>query len=84
MSLFQGMTELGEFGTLQKSNHKNGSCGTVLQNVQMKIVDLENGRTLGPNHMGELYIKTETLMNGYYKNLEMTKNTVDEQGKKFI
>ncbi|KAL6423477.1 hypothetical protein ACFW04_010216 [Cataglyphis niger] len=73
-----GMTELGGFGSMQCSNHKNGSCGTVVQNVQMKIV--ENGKVLDPNQLGELWIKTPIMMNGYYKNLEATKNTVDEQG----
>lgn len=76
------MTELGGFGTMQTSNHKNGSCGTVLQNVQIKIVDPKSGKVLGPNQLGELWIKTAFMMNGYYRNLEATKNTVDEQGKK--
>ncbi|CAL1680766.1 unnamed protein product [Lasius platythorax] len=75
-----GMTELGGFGTLQNSNNKNGSCGTVVQDVQIKIVDLENAKVLEPNHLGELWLKTATIMNGYYKNLEATKSTVDEQG----
>ncbi|KMQ86343.1 luciferin 4-monooxygenase [Lasius niger] len=77
---FLGMTELGGFGTLQNSNNKNGSCGTVVQDVQIKIVDLENAKVLEPNHLGELWLKTATIMNGYYKNLEATKSTVDEQG----
>lgn len=75
-----GMTELGGFGTMQSSNHKNGSCGTVLQNVQIKIVDPISEKVLGPNQLGELWIKTAFMMNGYYRNLEATKNTVDEQG----
>lgn len=67
---------------MQCSNHKNGSSGTVLQNVQLKIVDVENGKTLGPNNLGELWIKTPALMNGYYRNPEATKNTIDNEGKK--
>lgn len=75
------MTEIGGFGTMQCSYHKNGSCGTAFQNVQMKIVDQKNGKVLDPNQLGELWIKTPTMMNGYYKNLEATKNIIDEQGK---
>lgn len=67
---------------MQCSNHKNGSCGIVLQNVQLKIVDVENGKALGPNNLGELWIKTPTLMNGYYRNPEVTKSTIDKEGKK--
>lgn len=74
-----GMTEFG-ICTMQCSNHKNGSCGTVLQNVQLKVVDSENGKVLGPNNLGELWIKTPTLMNGYYRNPEVTESTVDKEG----
>ncbi|GAB1860349.1 Luciferin 4-monooxygenase [Camponotus japonicus] len=74
-----GMTEFG-YCAMQCSNHKNGSCGIVLQNVQLKIVDVENGKALGPNNLGELWIKTPTLMNGYYRNPEVTKSTIDKEG----
>ncbi|KAM0726992.1 4-coumarate-CoA ligase 1 [Formica fusca] len=77
-----GMTELGGLATMQLPNHKNGSCGTVIQNVQIKIVDPENGKVLGPNQSGEVWIKTATMMNGYYRNPEATKNTIDKEGKK--
>lgn len=75
-----GMTEICGIGTLQLSTHKNGSCGTVRENVQMKVVDPENGKVIGPNNSGELWIKTEILMNGYYKNPDATKSTIDEEG----
>ncbi|GAB1860346.1 Luciferin 4-monooxygenase [Camponotus japonicus] len=75
-----GMTELGGIATLQLPHHKDGSCGIVAKNVQMKVVDPENGNVLGPNNSGELWIKTATIMNGYYRNPEATKNTVDEEG----
>jgi len=75
------MTEICGIGTLQLSNHKNGSCGTVAENIQIKIVNPENGKILGPNNSGELWIKTETLTNGYYRNPEATKSTIDEEGK---
>lgn len=75
------MTELGGIATLQLPHHKDGSCGTVIENVQMKVVDPENGKVLGPNNSGELWIKTATIMNGYYRNPEATKSTIDEKGK---
>ncbi|XP_072767524.1 LOW QUALITY PROTEIN: uncharacterized protein [Anoplolepis gracilipes] len=75
-----GMTEVAGYRTLQCLNHKNGSCGTVIQNTEIKIVDLESGKALGSNQLGELWIKSVTQINGYYRNLEVTKKTVDEQG----
>lgn len=76
------MTELGGIATLQLPQHKDGSCGTVAENVQIKIVDPENGNVLSHNNSGELWIKSATIMNGYYRNPEATKSTIDEEGKK--
>lgn len=82
--VFLGMTELGGLITLQLPSHKNGSCGVVAKNVQLKVVDPENGKVLGPNQSGEIWIKSAIMMNGYYRNPEATKSTVDEEGKQII
>lgn len=75
------MTEFGGLITLQTPNHKNGSCGTVLKNIQIKIVDPANGKVVGPNRSGEIWIKSAIMTNGYYKNSEVTKSTIDKEGK---
>ncbi|XP_036138311.1 4-coumarate--CoA ligase 1 [Monomorium pharaonis] len=75
-----GMTEVGGLITLQSPHHKNGSCGTITKNIQMKIVDPESGKILGPNKPGEVWIKSAIMMNGYYRNPEATKSTIDEEG----
>jgi len=77
------MTECGGAVTVQQSHHKNGSCGTIIANGEMKIMDPDNGKTLGPNQTGEVCIKVATMMNGYYRNPEATKHVFDEEGKKF-
>jgi len=82
--VFLGMTEVGGLITLQLPHHKNGSCGTVINNVQMKIVDPESGKILGPNQSGEICIKIPSIMTGYYKNPEATKNTIDKEGKSIL
>lgn len=43
------MTELGGIITIQSSNATSGSCGIVIPNCQIKIIDTETGKTLGPN-----------------------------------
>lgn len=79
------MTELGGIVTLQLPNHKSGSCGTVVKNVQLKIMDPETGKiVLSPKQSGEIWIKSAIVMNGYYKNPEATKSTIDEEGKQII
>ncbi|XP_011872355.1 PREDICTED: 4-coumarate--CoA ligase 1-like [Vollenhovia emeryi] len=75
-----GMTELGNIATLQLASSKYGSCGTVSKNVQIKIVHPESGKILGPNQSGEVCIKAPSIMTGYYKNPEATKNTIDKEG----
>ncbi|EFN83246.1 Luciferin 4-monooxygenase [Harpegnathos saltator] len=75
-----GMTELGGMATCQMPHHKLGSCGSVVPNMQIKIVDPESGKTLGSNEMGELWAKSENIMTGYYRNPEATKSTIDKEG----
>lgn len=82
--MFLGLTELGGSATLQLPNYKNGSSGIIVDNVQIKIIDPENGKVLDPNQSGEICIKLPTIMTGYYKNPEATKNTIDEEGKEIL
>jgi len=76
-----GMTETGGIVTMQQPHHKNGSCGVLTENAQMKIVDLESGKVLGLNQSGEIWMKIPSLMSGYYRNPEATKNIIDDEGK---
>ncbi|KAF2885425.1 hypothetical protein ILUMI_20748 [Ignelater luminosus] len=46
---------------------KPTSVGRPIQGLSYKIVDLSTGEILGPNQEGELCIKSEFAMNGYYK-----------------
>lgn len=75
------MTELGNITTMQLPNHKNGSCGSIVKNGQIKIIDPETGKVLNPNQSGEICLKLPSIMTGYYKNPEATKNTIDKDGK---
>jgi len=82
--MFLGMTETGGPITSPQSHHKNGSNGVVAKNTQIKIVDPENGKIFESNQPGEIWVKSATIMTGYYKNPEATKSTIDEEGKSYL
>ncbi|KAJ3708625.1 hypothetical protein LUZ61_012330 [Rhynchospora tenuis] len=81
-----GMTEAGPVLALCLSFAKepypvkSGSCGTVVRNAQMKIIDPETGASLGRNKPGEICIRGQQIMKGYLNDPESTKNTIDREG----
>jgi long-chain acyl-CoA synthetase len=54
---------------------KPGSVGLPIPEVEVKIVD-DNGNLLPPDKEGELLVKGENVMKGYYKLPEETKETI--------
>ncbi|XP_033364444.1 4-coumarate--CoA ligase 1-like [Bombus vosnesenskii] len=75
-----GMTELGGLCAAQLPSTTSGSCGVVSSNCEVKVIDIATGEALGPNEHGELCAKTASIMTGYLKNPEATKNTIDKDG----
>ena len=58
-----------------KRNHRFGSSGRLVQPLEIKILD-EEGRELPVGQKGEIVIKGENVMTGYWKNPESTADTV--------
>lgn len=54
---------------------KKESVGLPIPNVQIKIID-KNGIELPPNKIGEIAIRGENVMLGYYKSRLLTENTI--------
>ncbi|CAF2099578.1 hypothetical protein BRARA_E02090 [Brassica rapa] len=80
-----GMTEMG---TVAKSlafaknpfKIKSGSCGTVIRNAEMKVVDTITGLSLPHNKPGEICIRGDQLMKGYLNDPQATAQTIDKDG----
>ena len=65
-----GMTELAASGTLADTESVKGSCGQVVPNSRIKVIDLVSGVSLGPGreNTGEICYKGPQVMKGYWKN----------------
>ena len=55
--------------------HKLGSSGVLVKNLELKICDSE-GRELQTGEKGEIVIKGDNVMMGYWANPEATKETI--------
>jgi len=75
-----GMTETSAPScVLPPGIEKIESVGRFFPGMQAKIVD-EEGNSLGLNQVGELWVKGEGVMVGYYKEEQLTKEVLTEDG----
>jgi long-chain acyl-CoA synthetase len=58
-----------------KGNHRFGSSGRLVQPLEIKILD-DEGRELPVGEKGEIVIKGENVMAGYWKNPDSSADTV--------
>ncbi|KAI7749155.1 hypothetical protein M8C21_028210 [Ambrosia artemisiifolia] len=81
-----GMTEHScitlTHGDPNKGHHtaKKRSVGCILPNLEVKFVDPDTGRSLPANTPGEICVRSQCVMKGYYKNESETAQTIDERG----
>mmetsp|Transcript_20180 Transcript_20180/g.30007 ORF Transcript_20180/g.30007 Transcript_20180/m.30007 type:complete len:585 (-) Transcript_20180:27-1781(-) len=86
-----GMSELSPAGALTPTNRiKQGSSGPLVPNTIAKIVGIPNANNvdanfipeygLGPNEIGEIYIKGPQVMKGYYHREDATKESFSSEG----
>lgn len=71
-SVGYGMTECGPLiSYIGWEKNKAGSCGVILPTLEMQIDSSDP-----QNIPGEILLRGENVMEGYYKNEEATKNTI--------
>ncbi|KAJ4958114.1 hypothetical protein NE237_025225 [Protea cynaroides] len=81
-----GMTEAGPVLSMcsafakEPFDIKLGSCGTVVRNAELKILDPETGVSLPRNQPGEICIRGAQIMKGYLNDPEATEITIDKEG----
>ncbi|MFC2086523.1 AMP-dependent synthetase/ligase [Bacteroidota bacterium] len=80
MPMFQGYG-LSEAAPIISGNslvkHKLGSSGYLVKNLELKICD-EDAKELAPGVRGEIVVKGENVMKGYWKNEVATAETIKD------
>ena len=73
-----GLTEAAPIISVNAMNkHKLGSSGIVVDNLELKIYDNE-GNALPVGEKGEIVVKGENVMPGYWKNKTATDETIKD------
>lgn len=76
-----GMSELSPLGTMNSDfNARTASVGPLMPSTYGKILDVDTGKSLGPNEPGELLIKGPQVMMGYLNDTEKTEECLSDGG----
>jgi long-chain acyl-CoA synthetase len=82
-----GLTETsGAVTTLRAEDHDPSrpellrSCGEPLDGVELRIVDPETGADCAGTMVGEVWIRSDQVMVGYWRNPEATAEAIDAEG----
>ncbi|KAF3431033.1 hypothetical protein FNV43_RR25763 [Rhamnella rubrinervis] len=59
---------------------KRNSVGFILPNLEVKFIDPETGKSLPKITPGEICVRSQCVMKGYYNNEEETARTIDKDG----
>src|SRR5688500_609593 len=76
-----GMTETSPVShTAPRGEHKPGTIGPCLPNMECRIVDPETGEDAEEGGRGELWMRGPNIMQGYLNNEEATRATIVDEG----
>jgi fatty-acyl-CoA synthase len=84
ITIVYGMTEASPGITMTPRDcaiaKRAGTVGTVLPELEVRIVDPQSGAERSPNERGELCCRGYNVMKGYYNNPEATRAAIDADG----
>jgi fatty-acyl-CoA synthase len=84
ITIVYGMTESSPGITMTPRTstiaQRSGTVGTVLPDLEVKIVDPSNGTPRGVDQPGELCCRGYNVMKGYYNNADATRAAIDADG----
>ncbi len=81
MSAFSSTEAGGTHGDWQESwELRANTCGRPYVGTELQIRDPETGRVMAPGEAGEIFIRGWWTMNGYFKQPELTRKTMDAEG----
>ena len=74
-----GMSELSPAASFSPEGQTVvGSCGKVIPNTRMKVINVDTGEDMGPEEPGELLVQGPQVMKGYLANKEATDKTIKD------
>jgi long-chain acyl-CoA synthetase len=72
-----GLTETSPFASYNHlTKHRQGSIGTPIDGVEMKIVDVATGGDAAPGEKGEILVRGHNVMLGYWNRPQDTANAI--------
>ncbi|XP_040062224.1 4-coumarate--CoA ligase-like 2 [Ixodes scapularis] len=76
-----GTTELSNvISWMPRDTMEHKTIGFPAPDVQMKVVDIDTEKVLGPKEHGELWVKSPTSMRAYYNNPDATAEVITPEG----
>lgn len=76
-----GMTENTALSHMTPSlDERHGSVGVLLPNLECKVCDVSTGQVLGACERGEICVRGPTMMKGYLKDQDASKQIIDGEG----
>ena len=78
-----GMTEVSggtHLGSLAPGRNQPGSIGELIAGVEARVVSTGTGEDVDPSTPGEIWVRSDVVMRGYFENDEATARTIDAEG----